>query len=68
MREFDAQYNQLEAKTAAAGLMAGTISLTERTKSEISRLEIQLDRKKELLALLERNPDTQRVIELMSNY
>lgn len=54
-----------------ASLMGGVpgyareMNLIERTRSEIENLETALSRKKELLGLLEKNPVTLRVIELM---
>lgn len=66
MNEYDNNADMKSALTRSPRpLGMRELSLIDRTRSEIESLETALSKKRELLGLLEKNPETQRVIELM---
>lgn len=56
---------QQQHRLANAASNAYRLSITERTRMEIQHLEEQLKRKRELLVLLDANPDFNRILDLM---
>ena len=58
-------YNDELAKQEGAGFLLREISLKERLSQEKQKAEAEVERLTELLKLLEANPETDRILELL---
>ena len=63
---FDNQPDQLAECTSQ--LSFGNFNVKTKVQHEITELQEVIERKKELLKLLENNPDFERMLILMKNY
>lgn len=62
---WDDYANQIEKQACGTAAIGRPASLRESLEYELKRAEADAARLKELLALLEKNPDTSRIMELL---